>query len=164
MNPCKKKKNNWCTVYNSEAMFICIYDFLKFFFFYCIVSYQASKTHLLCAVYKCWGWTESTKFYIYSSQKGHDRRKIEGETIFGRLEISKNKKNNWDMKWSLSHNHTKSNVEAHWNSKEKKKLVDAESASSNALGWIVLDLDIWVRFDFNYGIGFKINFVLSILF
>ena len=145
-------------------MFICIYDFFKIFFFYCIVSYQASKTHLLCAVYKCWGWTESTKFYIYSSQKGHDRRKIEGETIFGRLEISKNKKNNWDMKWSLSHNHTKSNVEAHWNSKEKKKLVDAESASSNALGWIVLDLDIWVRFDFNYGIGFKINFVLSILF
>ena len=36
---------------------------------------------------------------------------------------------------------------------------DAELAFSNALGWIVLDLDIWVRFGFN---GFKINFVLSI--
>ena len=31
-------------------------------------------------------------------------------------------------------------LEAHWNSKEKKKkLANAESASSNALGWIVLD-------------------------
>ena len=68
----------------------------------------------------------------------------------------------WNEHWA--HNHTKSNVEAHWNSKEKKKLVDAELASSNALGWIVLDLDIWVRFGFNYGIGFKINFVLSILY
>ena len=26
-----------------------------------------------------------------------------------------------------------------WNSKEKKKLANAESLSSNALGWIVLD-------------------------
>ena len=42
---------------------------------------------------------------------------------------------------------------------KKKQLVDAESTSSNALGWIVLDLDIWVRFGFN---GFKISFVLSI--
>ena len=42
---------------------------------------------------------------------------------------------------------------------KKKQLVDAESASLNALGWIVLDLDILVIFGFN---GFKINFVLSI--
>ena len=48
--------------------------------------------------------------------------------------------------------------------KRKKKLADAESASSNALGWIVLDLDVWVRFGFNYGIGFKIYFVLSIFY
>ena len=72
------------------------------------------------------------------------------------------------MKWALSHNHTKSNVEAHWNSKgkkkKKKKLANVVSASSNALGWIVLDLDIWVRFGFNYGIRFKINFVLSLLY
>ena len=61
------------------------------------------------------------------------------------------------MKWA--HNYTKSNVETHWNSEEKKKLADVESASSSALGWIVLDLDIWVRFGFN---GFKKNFVLSI--
>ena len=64
------------------------------------------------------------------------------------------------MKWA--HNYTKSNVETHWNSEEKKKLSDVELASSSALGWIVLDLDIWVRFGFNYGIGFKINFVLGI--
>ena len=57
------------------------------------------------------------------------------------------------MKWA--HNYTKSNVETHWNSEEKKKLVDVESTSSSALGWIVLDLDIWVRFGFNYGIGLK---------
>ena len=31
-------------------------------------------------------------------------------------------------------------LEAHWNSKEKKKLANAESLSLNALGWIVLDL------------------------
>ena len=62
----------------------------------------------------------------------------------------------WNDHWA--HNHTKSNLKAHWNSKEKK-LADDESASSNALGWIVLDLDICVRFSFN---GFKINFVLSI--
>ena len=49
----------------------------------------------------------------------------------------------WNEYWA--HNHTKSNVEAHWNSKEKK-LANAESTSSNALSWIVLDLDIWVRF------------------
>ena len=30
-------------------------------------------------------------------------------------------------------------LEAYWNSKEKKKLANAESTSSNALGWIVLD-------------------------
>ena len=64
------------------------------------------------------------------------------------------------MKWA--HNYTKSNVERHWNSEEKKNLADIESTSSSALGRIVLDLDIWVRFDFNYGIGFKINFVLGI--
>ena len=64
------------------------------------------------------------------------------------------------MKWA--HNYTKSNVETHWNSEEKKKLAYAKSASSSALGWIVLGLDIWVRFGFNYGIGFKINFVLDI--
>ena len=57
------------------------------------------------------------------------------------------------MKWA--HHYTKSNVETHWNSEEKKKLVDVESTSSSALGWIVLDLDIWVRFGFNYGIGLK---------
>ena len=39
--------------------------------------------------------------------------------------------------------------------RRKKKLVDVESTSSSALGWIVLDLDIWVRFGFNYGIGLK---------
>ena len=43
-----------------------------------------------------------------------------------------------------------------------KKLDDVESTSSSALGRIVLDLDIWVRFGFNYGIGFKINSVLGI--
>ena len=64
------------------------------------------------------------------------------------------------MKWA--HHYTKSNVETHWNSEEKKKLVDVESTSSSALGWIVLDLDIWVRFGFNYGIGFKINSILGI--
>ena len=67
----------------------------------------------------------------------------------------------WNEHWT--HNHTKSNVEAHWNSKEKK-LANVESTSSNALGWIVLDFDIWVRFGFNYGIGFKLNFDLSILY
>ena len=56
-------------------------------------------------------------------------RKEKGETIFDRLGGSRNKKNNWDMKWA-----------------------DAELASSNALSLIVLDLDIWVRFGFN---GFK---------
>ena len=30
-------------------------------------------------------------------------------------------------------------LEAYWNSKEKKKLANVESTSSNALGWIVLD-------------------------
>ena len=54
-----------------------VYMHLWFFFF--LVSYQASKIHLLCAVYKCWGWTESTKVYIYSSQKGHDWWKIRRE-------------------------------------------------------------------------------------
>ena len=34
---------------------------------------------------------------------------------------------------SIEHITTQSNVEAHWNSKEKK-LGDAKSASSNALG------------------------------
>ena len=63
------------------------------------------------------------------------------------------------MKWA--HNYTKSNVETHWNSEGKKK-ADVESTSSSVLGRIVLDLDIWVRFGFNYGIGFKINFVLGI--
>ena len=43
-----------------------------------------------------------------------------------------------------------------------KKLADVESTSSSGLGRIVLDLHIWVRFGFNYGIGFKINFVLGI--
>ena len=43
-----------------------------------------------------------------------------------------------------------------------KKLADVESTSSSALGRIVLDLDIWVRFGLNYGIGFKINSVLGI--
>ena len=43
-----------------------------------------------------------------------------------------------------------------------KKLADVESTSSSALGRIVLDLDIWVRFGFNYGIEFKINYVLGI--
>ena len=47
------------------------------------------------------------------------------------------------MKWA--HNYTKGNVETHWNSEEKKKLADVELASSSALGWIVLDSDIWVR-------------------
>ena len=46
--------------------------------------------------------------------------------------------------------------------RRKKKKADVESTSSSALGRIVLDLDIWVRFGFNYGIGFKINFVLGI--
>ena len=46
--------------------------------------------------------------------------------------------------------------------RRKKILADVESTSSSALGRIVLDLDIWVRFGFNYGIGFKINFVLGI--
>ena len=72
--------------------------------------------------------------YIYSSQKGHDRRKIKRGNDIWRLEGSKNKKNNWDMKWADA---------------------DAELAFSNALGWIVLDLDIWVGFGFN---GFKIIF------
>ena len=63
------------------------------------------------------------------------------------------------MKWV--HNHTKSYVETHWNL-EEIELGDAELASSSALGWIVLDLDIWVRFGFNCDIWFKINFVLSI--
>ena len=63
------------------------------------------------------------------------------------------------MKWA--HNYTKSNVETHWNLEEKKE-ADVESTSSSALGRVVLDLDIWVRFGFNYGIGFKINFVLGI--
>ena len=58
--------------------------------------------------------------------------------MFDWLEGCRNKKNNWDMKWADA---------------------DAELAFSNTLGWIVLDLDIWVRFGFN---GFKINFVLSI--
>ena len=53
------------------AFMIYLYIFFNF-----IVSYQAFKIHLLCAGYKCWGWTESTKVYIYSSQKGHDRQKI----------------------------------------------------------------------------------------
>ena len=43
-----------------------------------------------------------------------------------------------------------------------KKLADVESTSSSALGRIVLDLDIWVKFGFNYCVGFKINFVLGI--
>ena len=74
-NTMKKKKKIgvlFTVDYDQTLWFICIYDF----FFNCIVSYQASKIHLLCAIYKCWGWTESTKIYIYSSQKGHDRRKI----------------------------------------------------------------------------------------
>ena len=66
------------------------------------------------------------------------------------------------MKWA--HNYTKSNVETHWNLEEKKKLSDVESASSSALGWIVLDLDIWVRFGFNYGIGFKNKFCIGYLY
>ena len=43
-----------------------------------------------------------------------------------------------------------------------KKLADVESTSSSGLGRIVLDLDIWIRFGFNYGIAFKINYVLGI--
>ena len=39
--------------YDQNLWFICIYDY--FIFYYFIVSYQASKIHLLCAVYKCWG-------------------------------------------------------------------------------------------------------------
>ena len=141
-----------------------LYAFMIFFFLNFIISYQASKIHLLCAIYKCWGWTEPTKVYIYSSQKGHDRRKIEGEMIFGRLERSKNKKNNWDMKWAWSTQPHKKQCRDTLEFKRKKKLADAESASSNALGWFVLDLDIWVRFGFNYRTRFKINFFLSILY
>ena len=39
--------------YDQTLWFICIYDF--FFNLNFIVSYQASKIHLLCVVYKCWG-------------------------------------------------------------------------------------------------------------
>ena len=39
--------------YDQTLWFVCIYDF--FFNLNFIVSYQASKIHLLCAVYKCWG-------------------------------------------------------------------------------------------------------------
>ena len=40
--------------YDQTLWFICIYDFF-FFNLNFIVSYQASKIHLLCVVYKCWG-------------------------------------------------------------------------------------------------------------
>ena len=56
MNLCKKRKKKTLVIlftvdYDQTLWFICIYDF---FFFNCIVSYQASKMHLLCAIYKCW--------------------------------------------------------------------------------------------------------------
>ena len=69
--------------YDQTLWFICIYDFYFFFFFINFkFFYQASKIHLLCALYKCWGWTKSTKVYIHSSQKGHDRQKIVGKKKF----------------------------------------------------------------------------------
>ena len=65
---------------------------------------------------------------------------------------------------SIEHITTQKAMQRHIGIQKKKKLPDVESTSSNALGWIVLDLDILVRFGFNYGIGFKINFVLIILY
>ena len=73
MNLCKKRKKEVVVLftidYDQTLWFIWIYDFFLFFIFNFIVSYQVSKIHLLCAVYKCWGWMESTKVHIYSSQK-----------------------------------------------------------------------------------------------
>ena len=100
-----KKKNNWCTVYCRLWSNFVVYMHLWFFFLNLnfIVSYQASKIHLLCVVYKCWGWTKSTKVYIYSSQKGHDRQKIRrGNNIWS---IGKEQEQKEQLRYEMSIEH-----------------------------------------------------------
>ena len=43
---------------------------------------------------------------------------------------------------NIEHITTQKAMQRHIGIQKKKRLVDSESTSSNALGWIVLDLDI----------------------
>ena len=85
---------------------------------------------------------KSTKVYIYSSQKGHDRQKIRrGNNIWS---IGKEQEQKEQLRYEMSIEHitTQKAMQRHIGIQKKKKLADAKSTSSNALGWIVLDLDI----------------------
>ena len=100
----KKKKRSCCTVYCRLWSNFVVYMHLWFFIYLnFIVSYQASKIHLLCAVYKCWGWTESINVYIYSSQKGHDRQKIRRENNIWSIGKEQEQKKQLRYKMSIEH-------------------------------------------------------------
>ena len=85
---------------------------------------------------------KSTKVYIYSSQKGHDRRKIRRGNNIWSVGKEQEQKEQPRYEMSIEHITTQKAMQRHIGIQKEKKLVDAESTSSNALGWIVLDLDI----------------------
>ena len=85
---------------------------------------------------------KSTKVYIYSSQKGHDRQKIRrGNNIWS---IGKEQEQKEQLRYEMSIEYitTQKAMQRHIEIQKEKKLADAESTSSNALHWIVLDLDV----------------------
>ena len=85
---------------------------------------------------------ESMKVYIYSSQKGHDRRKIRRGNDIWLLGKEHEQKEQLRYEMSIEHITAQKAMQRHIGIQKKKKLADVESTSSNALGWIVLDLDI----------------------
>ena len=58
--------------------------------------------------------------------------------------IGKKQEQKEQLRYEMSSEHitTHKAMQRHIGIQKEKKLADAESASSNALGWIVLDLDI----------------------
>ena len=85
---------------------------------------------------------KSTKVYIYSSQKGHDRQKIRRVNNIWSIGKEQEQKEQLRYEMSIEYITTQKAMQRHIEIQKEKKLADAESTSSNALHWIVLDLDV----------------------
>ena len=75
---------------------------------------------------------ESTKIYIYSSQKGHDRRKIRRGNDIWPIGKEQEQKEQLRYEMSIKHITTQKTMQRHIGIQKEKKLADAESEIGRA--------------------------------